>query len=102
MQNILYLDTSKSGQIEVELRVDGQTYKKVSEQKFGSQVLLNLITQIVAEYGLSLQQLTAIEVHTGPGSYTGLKVGVAVANALAYSLKIPVNQKAIEVDLRYT
>lgn len=35
--------------------------------------------------------ITAIEVNTGPGSFTGTRVGVAVANALGFALDIPVN-----------
>ena len=45
--------------------------------------------------------LEGIEVETGPGSFTGLRVGVSVANALGYSLGIPVNGKKIETELRY-
>ncbi|MEW6407685.1 MAG: tRNA (adenosine(37)-N6)-threonylcarbamoyltransferase complex dimerization subunit type 1 TsaB [Patescibacteria group bacterium] len=40
--------------------------------------------------GFSLRDLEAIIVITGPGSYTGCRVGVATANALAFSLDIPI------------
>ena len=39
---------------------------------------------------LSLKDITAIAVNQGPGSFTGVRVGIAVANALAWSLNIPV------------
>ena len=38
-----------------------------------------------------MKDLTEIKVETGPGRIPGLRVGVAVANGLAWSLKIPVN-----------
>lgn len=38
-----------------------------------------------------LKKITEIEVKTNPKSFTGSRVGVAIANALGYSLKIPVS-----------
>ncbi|MFH1536127.1 MAG: hypothetical protein ABIC96_03620 [Patescibacteria group bacterium] len=45
--------------------------------------------------------MRGIEVETGPGSFTGLRVGVSVANALGFALNIPVNGKKMETDLVY-
>lgn len=58
-----------------------------------SQQVLNLIDQILKKHKKTLKDITEIKVETGPGSFTGLKVGVSVANALAWTLKIPVNGK---------
>lgn len=63
------------------------------ENSFGSQVTLPLIEEALKKAGKDLNDLAAIEVNPGPGSYTGTRVGVSIANALAYSLKIPVNGK---------
>lgn len=38
----------------------------------------------------NLEDIEGIVVFKGPGSFTGLRIGMSVANALAYSLKIPV------------
>jgi tRNA threonylcarbamoyladenosine biosynthesis protein TsaB len=51
---------------------------------------------------VDFKDIKEIKLDTGPGSFTGLRVGAAVANALGYSLGIPVNGKKIETDLRYT
>ncbi len=40
--------------------------------------------------GLTLQQIEGVVVYKGPGSFTGLRIGLSVANALAYSLEIPI------------
>ncbi len=39
--------------------------------------------------------LKEIRVNTGPGSFTGLRVGASIANALGFLLKISVNSKKI-------
>lgn len=58
-----------------------------------SQQVLKLINQILKKNKKTLNDITEIEVETGPGSFTGLRVGVAVANALAWALGIKVNGK---------
>lgn len=101
MKITLYINTADKNQIVVELK--GSVVDKLtSEQQFGSQVLLNLIDQILVKNNLASKDLSEIEVNTGPGSYTGIKVGVSVANAFAFGLGIPVNNKQQETELVYT
>lgn len=52
--------------------------------------LLIAIDGILKQEKLSLKDLRAIVVNSGPGSFTGVRVGVTVANTLAWSLDIPV------------
>ncbi len=93
---ILYINTKEQKGISVALKEKGKVIQSLSAQnKFGSQVLLPLVTKLLKN------DINAIEVETGPGSFTGLRVGVAVANALAFSLNISVNGKKIETDLIY-
>jgi len=47
------------------------------------------IKELLTEQNVSLQQLDAIAISAGPGSYTGLRVGMATAKGLCYVLKIP-------------
>ncbi len=51
--------------------------------------LHSAIHQLMATAGRSLSQLQAIAVTSGPGSYTGLRVGMATAKGLCYVLSIP-------------
>lgn len=47
------------------------------------------INDLFAETGLSADDLEAVAVSKGPGSYTGLRIGVSAAKGLCYSLDIP-------------
>jgi tRNA threonylcarbamoyladenosine biosynthesis protein TsaB len=51
--------------------------------------LTGLIDEAIKAAGISLQQLDAIAVSMGPGSYTGLRVGVSTAKGLCYTLDKP-------------
>lgn len=48
-----------------------------------------LIEKVLREVDLSPGDLSAVSVASGPGSYTGLRIGVATAKGLCYALKIP-------------
>lgn len=52
--------------------------------------LLPAIEEALNEAGLSLRSLQGIAVGKGPGSYTGVRIGVTVAKTFAWSLKLPV------------
>lgn len=107
---VLYIDTKDKEIIRVSLKKEGKIIETLSEEnEYGSQVLLQLILKLLrtSTPGVSSQfhswsvKLEGIEVEKGPGSFTGLRVGVAVANALGYALGIPVNGKKMETDLVY-
>lgn len=99
---ILHIDTKDQKMVKVTLKKDKEIMESLSEEnEFGSQVLLPLIEKILKKNKLTYKDLQEIEVEIGPGSFTGLRVGVSVANALAYSLKIPVNGKKLETELQY-
>lgn len=99
---ILYINTQDQKAIKVGLKDQGKVIGEMSaENEYGSQVLLPLIEKILKSEKSDLTGLTEIEVDTGPGSFTGLRVGVAVANVLGFTLGIPVNGKKIETELQY-
>lgn len=47
------------------------------------------INTLLQKHGYTIQQLQAIAVTAGPGSYTGLRVGMATAKGLCFALQIP-------------
>lgn len=108
----LFIDTSDNQKTIVGL--DNERLEKPTSSDKSQQVL-SLINQILRKHHTfrqkrirpwrTINQITDIEVNVGPGSFTGLKVGVSVANALGWSLKIPVNGKKVFngeiVELKY-
>ncbi len=60
-----------------------------SEKKLGDDLLPKIMT-LLKGVKVGLKDLNCITVNSGPGSFTGTRVGVSTANALAWSLDIPV------------
>ncbi|MBI2600819.1 hypothetical protein HYW42_02600 [Candidatus Daviesbacteria bacterium] len=98
----IYISTSDRKKVEVALISGKDRIDVLSEEnEFGSQVLLPLIEKIMRRNNLGYEALEAVDLDTGFGSFTGLRVGASVANALGFGLKIPVNGKKVETDLKY-
>lgn len=96
MSAILFIDTTSNEVIKVGLHINGEKYhleQDLDKQK--AQVLLPLIEKILKDKNIKLQDITEIHVNPGPGSFTGIRVGLAIVNTLAFLLKIPVNSKPI-------
>ncbi len=55
-----------------------------------AETLHHKIQQLLSGQDMSLQNIDGIVVYEGPGSFTGLRIGISVANALAYGLDIPI------------
>lgn len=91
----LHIDTSIAGSITLEL--NGERFEQRSERD-KSQKLIPLIQQILTEKGKSITDVSEISLFTGPGSYTGLRVGAAVAQMLSWGLKIKLNGKPVDAD----
>lgn len=90
----LYIDTTDNTKTTVGLDKDIVT-EPSGEKK--SQMGLELLERMLKEKNKQLKDLTEIQVETGPGSFTGIRVGIAIANALAWALGIPINdQKSVE------
>lgn len=96
MAKIIKIDTSNNKKIVIALKNNG-TVKELGSESIllKSEAALPLIDKLLKENKLNLDELDGIEVDTGPGSYTGLRVGVAIANTLGNFLRIPINGKKI-------
>jgi tRNA threonylcarbamoyladenosine biosynthesis protein TsaB len=63
--------------------------RETQEEGGHGRKLTRLIESVCAEAGVTFQQLDAIAVSNGPGSYTGLRIGLATAKGLCFGLNIP-------------
>ncbi|MBP9186498.1 MAG: tRNA (adenosine(37)-N6)-threonylcarbamoyltransferase complex dimerization subunit type 1 TsaB, partial [Bacteroidia bacterium] len=62
---------------------------EITEGNKHASELTTLINKTINDGGVTLQQLSAICVSKGPGSYTGLRVGVSTAKGVCFGLNIP-------------
>ena len=89
MKYFLAIDTSKL-QSRVGLKCDAEVLECSSTQKkHASQEILCLIENVLDEAGVSISDLDGIGVVTGPGSFTGVRIGVAAAQGLSASAGVP-------------
>ncbi|MCX6786065.1 MAG: tRNA (adenosine(37)-N6)-threonylcarbamoyltransferase complex dimerization subunit type 1 TsaB [Candidatus Komeilibacteria bacterium] len=90
---ILFINTSKTDLIQVKLIKDNKILAQAGsrEQFKQSELLLSLIDKVKGT-----KKLTAIAVVSGPGAFSALRLGIATANALAWSLHIPVIEVSAE------
>ena len=95
MHVVLLIDTSDNKVIKVGLQIDDKEYSLSKQFDRKTQVVLPLIEQVLVEYKLALKDIDEIRVNCGPGSFTGLRVGVAITNTLGFLLKVPINGKKV-------
>ena len=58
-------------------------------EKSHSSLLPSIVEELLKDANLSLETLEGIAVSGGPGSYTGLRIGVTTAKGICYALSIP-------------
>tara|TARA_R110000737_G_scaffold110563_1_gene143528 strand:+ start:1773 stop:2453 length:681 start_codon:yes stop_codon:yes gene_type:complete len=88
---ILNLETSSTN-CSVCLAKDGVilAMKELNSENYSHAEKLHIfIEEVIKEATLKMQDLEAIAVSKGPGSYTGLRIGVSAAKGLCYALSIP-------------
>ncbi|RYJ36921.1 Peptidase M22, glycoprotease [Flavobacterium anhuiense] len=100
MSFILNIETATKN-CSVSIAKDGQTIvcSELADEGYSHAEKLHVfIEEVIAKAGISAQDLKAVAVSQGPGSYTGLRIGVSAAKGLCYALNIPL----IAVDTMQT
>ena len=90
MNYILHLETATSV-CSAAVAADGKLLSSVSisEEYKHAENLLPLCEKALAEAQVTFDDLVAVAVSAGPGSYTGLRIGVSTAKGICYGLDIP-------------
>lgn len=91
MNYILNIETATKN-CSVSLARNGEIilWKEIAEEGYSHAEKLHVfIEEIIKESQLNIKDLTAVAVSKGPGSYTGLRIGVSTAKGLCYALGIP-------------
>ena len=91
MEYILNIETATKN-CSVSLAKEGKTifWKEIAEEGYSHAERLHVfIEEVIKESGISLNDLSAVAVSQGPGSYTGLRIGVSAAKGLCFALGIP-------------
>ena len=88
----LFIDTRESRKSYVCLSKNGGKHEAFSNESEG---LLKIINKVLIEAKITVSNIDKVTVSSGPGSFTGLRVGLAIGNALSFSLLKPVNNKKL-------
>lgn len=90
-ENVLAIDTS-SKILRLGLQFGSDRCLKLNEpvEKSHGQIFIRKVQDILDSAGLKIEQLDAIIVCTGPGSFTGLRIALSAAKGFAAALNIPV------------
>lgn len=92
MSQIL-IDTTDRKETKVEIVLDKKKDRISEDSLPKSQNTLILIDKILKRNKLKPRDIEEVSVNVGPGSFTGTRVGVAIANAFGFALGIKINKK---------
>ena len=99
---ILYLDTSKED-TEIGIYEDNKvlSFTSYHAHRVLSQTILRKIEEALKENSMELKDIEGILCYIGPGSFTGLRIGISLVNALADSLGIPIYGIRLDEEIDY-
>lgn len=88
---ILHIETStKACSVALSKNEECIGYKEFIGQSFShAEKLPNFIDEIISESPIQKNDLSALSISSGPGSYTGLRIGCSTAKGLSFALNIP-------------
>lgn len=88
---ILFIDTHDE-LITIGLKTEKDLFIKTQESEYSHSVyVMPMIESIFKENNLDIKNIDKVIVVNGPGSFTGIRIGLSIAKTLAYTLNVKIN-----------
>jgi tRNA threonylcarbamoyl adenosine modification protein YeaZ len=89
--NVLAIDTSVGVSVAI-LSSNGEvTQSQTVDHGMQGELTAELISKVVSDSGLKIEEITDVVVGVGPGPFTGLRVGLVTASVFAHAREIPIH-----------
>ena len=95
----LYIDSTDNKKTII--RINDREYERSVESP-RDQDVLGFLLNCLAKENINPEDIDVLEVNPGPGSFTGTRVGVTIANTLGFALDIDVNGSTTPVEPIYS
>ena len=90
MSNCLLAIDTTSARCSAAILLDAKIHTRCSDrERQAAQLILPMIDDLMTSVDTALAELEGIAVAAGPGSFTGIRIGIGVAQGLGMSLSIP-------------
>jgi tRNA A37 threonylcarbamoyladenosine modification protein TsaB len=95
----IYIDSTDN--TKAVIRIDDKEFTRLVESP-RDQDVFGFLVHCLEQENVKAEDIDEVEVNPGPGSFTGTRVGVAIANMLSYALDIKVNGSMTPVEPLYS
>ena len=93
--NTLFIDSTSRNEVKITIKTSRGNFEKIGARTTEADVTLLTIEKLLQESGLNINEIDDIQIKEGPGSFTGIRIGVSIANTLSFALEKPVNNKEL-------
>lgn len=93
--NILLIDTTDRNEVKITIKTSRGNFEKIGVREGEADVTLLTIEKVLREANVGLSEIQDIQIKEGPGSFTGIRIGVSIANTLSFALSKSVNEKTL-------
>ena len=89
--NVLAIDTSVGVSVAILRSNSDVTQSQAIDHGMQGELTAELISEVVADSGLKIEEISDVVVGVGPGPFTGLRVGLVTASVFAHARSIPIH-----------
>lgn len=89
--NVLAIDTSVGVSVAILRSNDEVTQSQAVDHGMQGELTAELISKVVSDSGLKIEEISDVVVGVGPGPFTGLRVGLVTASVFAHAREIPIH-----------